>query len=144
MRSIISIISFFILPSYAVAITVIDLNYWKCTAIDAEHKEWEGHSDYQLASINKAFEACKRESQAPTSCKTSKQHCELIVNGMTTRPIWRCMALDEAASLWYSTTYNHAGDALLAAKAYCQANSALPDTCYVYNFNCRNLNQRTL
>jgi hypothetical protein len=127
---------------YAWAATVIDTTYWKCKVSDGENKDWEGHGDYQVTAINRALEGCKRESRAPSSCKSSKEACEMIVDGQTTRPMWRCMALDEGGTPWYSNIYSEGLDAALAAKDYCRANSALPDTCYVYLFACRNLNTR--
>ncbi|WED44303.1 hypothetical protein [Legionella cardiaca] len=132
----------FLLSQASHAATVLDINYWKCTASDTENREWYGQSDYQLTALNRAMEDCKKQSRAPSTCKTSKADCESIVNGETTRAMWRCVALDLAAIPWPSNIYNHADDALLGAKAYCQANSALPETCYVYLFTCRNLNIR--
>ncbi|KTC86801.1 hypothetical protein [Legionella brunensis] len=134
----------FFLSQSSSGVTVVDTTYWKCTAHDEENKMWVGHSDYQLTSLNRAMEACKKQSQAPSTCKTSKADCEAIVNGMTTRPMWRCIALDLAAIPWSSNIYDRADDAALGAKSYCQANSALPETCYVYLFTCRNLNMRKL
>ncbi|MDI9818807.1 MULTISPECIES: hypothetical protein [unclassified Legionella] len=138
------LLSYSLFLPQATAATIADTNYWKCTAHDAEHKEWTGHSSYQLTSINRAYEACKRQSRVPESCQTSKESCEQIVDGMTTSPMWRCVALDESAAPWASNIYRNASDAAVAAKAYCQANSILPETCYVYLFTCRNLNVRNL
>ncbi len=124
------------------AITVVESTYWKCTVSDAENRQWPGQADYQVSAINRALENCKRESKVPKTCKAAKEACEMIVNGVTTRPMWRCLALDQAAVPWFSNIYDHGDDAAMAAKAYCQANSTLPETCYVYLFNCRNLNIR--
>lgn len=136
-------------------------NIWRCIAYDVQNSSWEGHSNYQLRALNRASEACKKQSRFPSSCKAAKQDCEAINNnsttstnnaesnnnsdntGLTIRPMWRCMALDEAAIPWFSNFYDQAIDAVFAAKSYCQANSALPETCYVYPFTCRNLNPRT-
>ncbi|CEK10713.1 hypothetical protein [Legionella hackeliae] len=134
--------SIFLLSQTTLSAELSDSNYWKCTSYDADNKSWTAHSDYQITSINKAFDACKKQSRVPTTCKTSKEDCEAIVNGMTTRAMWRCLALDLAAVPWFSNIYDKASDAAMGAKAYCQANSALPETCYVYLFTCRNLNVR--
>lgn len=132
---------FFLLQS-ANAAPMLGANYWRCSAYDAQNKEWVGQSDYQLTSLNRAYEACKKQSQVPATCKTSKEDCDSIVDGISTRSMWRCVALDLAANAWPSNIYDQAGDAAFAAKAYCQANSSLPETCYVYLFTCRNLNPR--
>lgn len=124
------------------AITYVDLNYWKCVAYDATNKEYGGHSDYQLTSLNRALDACKKQSTVPQTCKTAKESCEMVVNGITTKPTWRCVALDYTATPWPSNLYDKPTDAALAAKAYCQAHSVVPETCYMYTFTCRNLNQR--
>lgn len=135
---------FFIFSHNSLAITVLETTFWKCTVSDRENKEWNGQGDYQVTAINRALEGCKRESRIPNTCKASKEACEMIVNGQTTRPMWRCMAMDLSATPWFSNIYDKGDDAALAAKAYCQAHSTLPETCYVYLFACRNLNIRNL
>lgn len=117
-------------------------NYWYCSASDAEDKEWTVTSGYELAAINKAFDACKKESRMPATCKVAKENCEVFVNGLSTRPMWRCTALDQTAQPWRSNVYSQRDDAALAAKAYCQDESSLPDTCYINLITCRNLNSR--
>lgn len=114
----------------------------QCTAYDAENKQWVVSSNYQLTSINRAFDICKKQSKVPASCKISKEDCEVFIDGMSTRPMWRCMALDQAAVSWFSNIYTHRDDAALAAKAYCRERSTLPETCYIHIFTCRNLNAR--
>jgi hypothetical protein len=122
--------------------TITDLNFWSCTAYDAENKEWNGKSGYELAAINKAYEACRKQSKIPTSCKTAKESCEVFMNGVSTRPMWRCTALDQMAKTWPSNVYTHRDDAAIAAKAYCEQGSSFPDTCYINLMTCKNLNQR--
>ena len=119
-----------------------DLNYWQCTAHDAQNKQWTVSNSYQLTAINKAFDACKKASQIPGSCKSSREDCDFFLHGVSTRPMWQCPALDAEAKVWRSNIYIHADDAALAAKAYCHSKSDLPDTCYTYLFMCRNLNSR--
>lgn len=119
-------------------------NNWQCKSQDAENKEWFGQSDYQLAAINKAYELCKKESALPQTCKTSKESCEMMMDGvLSMKPMWRCMALDLAANAWFSNVYDHAGDAVLAALAYCRAYSSIPSTCYIDPYICRDLNARS-
>ena len=122
----------------------VDINsdYWRCTAFDAENKKWTVISGYELAATNKAFDACKKQSNVPSSCKTSRETCEAFIRGMSTRPMWRCTALDHMAEAWRSNGYRHRDDAALAAKAYCREGSSYPDTCYINMITCRNLNSR--
>ncbi|MFA5960277.1 MAG: hypothetical protein WC785_07150 [Tatlockia sp.] len=117
-------------------------NYWRCTASDAGHHEWAANSSYALAALNKSFDECKKQSSLPASCKTAKESCEMFVNGQSTRPMWRCVALDQMAKAWPSNTYMHRDDAAIAARAYCQQNSGFPDTCYTNLMTCKNLNSR--
>lgn len=129
---------FFTSPSMAAEIALG--NYWRCTAQDAENKEWLAISNYEISAINKAFDDCKKQSKTPSSCKTAKEACEAFINGISTRPMWRCVALDQKAKTWPSNIYIHRDDAALAAKAYCQQNSVYPDTCYINLITCKNLN----
>jgi hypothetical protein len=115
---------------------------WKCIARDAANKEWRASSNYERVAINHAFELCKKESTLPSSCKTSKQDCEAFIDGVSTRPLWRCIALDQMGKPWESNLYSQRDDAALAAKAYCQDQSGFPDTCYINLMTCRNLNLR--
>lgn len=117
-------------------------NVWRCTAHDAANKEWIINSGYEITAINRAFDACKKESTLPSSCKTSKESCEVFVNGVSTRPMWRCIALDQTAKEWSSNVYSQRDDAALAAKAYCRQSSSVPDTCYINLIACKNLNSR--
>ncbi|WP_028387687.1 hypothetical protein [Legionella fairfieldensis] len=117
-------------------------NYWRCTSFDGENKEWTVNSNYELSAINKALDACKKQSNRPTSCKTAKETCEVFINGTSTRPMWRCTALDQMAKTWPGNIYAHRDDAAIAAKAYCQQESSFPDTCYINLITCKNLNSR--
>ncbi|OGV39212.1 MAG: hypothetical protein A3F46_08585 [Legionellales bacterium RIFCSPHIGHO2_12_FULL_42_9] len=115
-------------------------NFWQCTTTDAESKVWTIDGNYQLTAINESFAACKKQSAYPKSCKTSKKNCEHFVNGQSTRPMWRCVALDRAASIWPSNVYAVRDDAALAGLAYCKDNSDIPASCYMNMITCRNLN----
>ena len=136
------LLSFFA-PPLAIAEQIIDdNNFWRCTAFDAENKRWVVKSGYELAAINKAYDACKKESSLPETCKTAKETCETFINGVSTRPMWRCTALDQMAKAWPSNTYIHRDDAAIAAREFCQENSSFPDTCYINLMTCKNLNSR--
>ena len=116
-------------------------SYWQCRAQDAANQEWVSEADYQLMATNQAYAACKKASAYPKTCKTSKNACEAFINGHTTRPMWRCIALDRLSKRWSSNIYSNPDDAALAAKAYCQDKSQVPETCYVHVFTCRNINE---
>ncbi|KTD25096.1 MULTISPECIES: hypothetical protein [Legionella] len=128
--------------SSPLAAETLEGNFWRCTAFDAENKEWTVESSYEISAVNKAFDECKKQSKIPRSCKTAKESCEAFVNGKSTRPMWRCTALDQMAKSWPSNVYTHRDDAAIAAKAYCEQNSAFPDTCYINLMTCKNLNSK--
>lgn len=120
----------------------VSVNYWQCTTMDAESKTWLAEGHYQLTAINHAFAKCKKESAYPTTCKTSKNNCEHFINGQSTKPMWRCVALDSAANIWPSNLYTVRDDAALAGLAYCKDNSNIPASCYMNMITCRNLNAK--
>lgn len=133
----------FIIPQIVLAASDIPTgNFWRCMAFDNEHKEWKVNSSYELAALNKALDACKKESKLPASCKTARESCEVFTNGSSNRPLWRCKALDQMAKSWPSNVYSHRDDAAIAATAYCQQGSSFPDTCYTNLMTCKNLNSR--
>lgn len=117
-------------------------NNWECQVHDSTNMHWVGKGSYERAATNKAFEACKKESKVPETCRAAKENCDVFVNGKSTRPMWRCTALDQYAKTWRSRIYPHRDDAALAAKAYCQENSGMPDSCYIHLMTCVNLNER--
>lgn len=117
-------------------------NYWRCSTYDAENKEWSMNSSYEKIALNKSYDECKKNSALPKSCKTAKETCEAFVNGVSTRPMWQCTALDQMAKTWPSNVYTHRDDAAIAARAYCQQKSAFPDTCYINLMTCKNLNNK--
>ncbi len=118
----------------------LSANYWQCLLVDADNKEWSAQGNYKLMALNRAFEACKKQSIIPNSCKISAANCEAFFQGKSTRSVWRCQALDRNGDSWFSNSYANKDDAALAAKAYCQDNSKIPETCYAFPFICRNLN----
>lgn len=115
--------------------------YWQCIVEDSANKQWTAKSPYQKIAINTAFAECKKESQYPASCKASKSNCEGFNLGKSTKPYWQCTALDLTAEPWKSNFYIQREDAALAAKAFCKANSTIPDTCYINLVTCRNINE---
>lgn len=117
-------------------------DYWQCSTHDNAHLEWLATSAYQKAALNTAFASCKKQSQAPSSCKSSNEDCELFHNGQTTKPFWHCVALDTDAARWPSNYYTNKDDAAIAAKAFCKSESNNPDSCYVNMLTCININER--
>lgn len=119
------------------------VDYWRCAVIDNSTTQWTAQNSYRLTAINRAYDACKKQSQEPGSCKASKEGCEAYVNGFMVSPIWQCTGLDFDANVFQSNVYRKKYDAALAAKAYCRDNSDYPDSCYVRLIGCENLNKRT-
>lgn len=118
-------------------------DFWQCTTRDASDKEWQAVGDHEISALNKSYEACKKDSNAPASCKTSKEECEFMANGTSTRPMWRCTAYDQMAKTWPSNLYRHRDDAAIAAKAFCEDRSGFPDTCYINLMTCKNVNPKS-
>lgn len=115
-------------------------NTWHCNAYDGEERQWVASSAYQRTALNKAYEACKKESAKPLSCKAAKEYCDASIQGISTSPMWQCTALDQMAQPWKSSLYIHRDDAALGAKAFCHERSAMPDTCYINLLTCKNIN----
>lgn len=116
--------------------------YWRCTASDSDGKQWEEKSMYERAAISKAFDACKKQSQIPASCKADTGVCEGFDHGVSISPSWQCTALDQNAKPWLSHSYVNMDDAAMAAKSTCEQRSVSPDSCYINLSTCKNLNQR--
>ena len=117
-----------------------DSTYWQCTSIDQDHQSWVSEHEYERTATNQALEACKKQTAVPGSCKVAHEACEFFQHGLSTRPSWRCTALDKDAKAWASNPYPQRDDAAMAAKAYCKERSASPDTCSVNFLTCINLN----
>ncbi len=130
-----------ILVFLAVAPCVSANEQWICSSHDSVNLQWLAKSDYQRVATTDAFDACKKQSAFPNTCKIDKEDCELFVDGFTTRPMWRCAALDQLAKVWRSTIYRNRDDAAMAAKSYCNHHSGMPDTCYINLLMCQNLNE---
>lgn len=118
-------------------------SYWHCTASDSEHKQWIEQSLYERAAISKAFDACKKHSHVPASCKVDIGVCEGFDHEMSIRPVWQCTALDEQGTTWHGQTNIDMDAAALSAKALCTQRSVAPDTCYINVLTCKNLNRRS-
>ena len=119
-----------------------DDGYWECAAQDAEQKQWVIKSPYERVASTKAFEACKKQSIAPISCKIPKENCDYFSNGLNTHPMWRCLALDQMSKLWRSEIHTNRDEAALESKAFCQQHSPMPESCYINLMTCKNLNER--
>lgn len=114
---------------------------WECRSHDSVDLQWVAKGDYQRTASTDALDACKKQSAHPNDCKVEKDECELFINGVTTRPMWRCTALDQLSKPWRSTIYRQRDDAAMAAKSYCHHHSEMPDTCYINLLMCHNLNE---
>ncbi len=115
-------------------------NYWQCTVIDDDNNQWTEKNLYQPPAANKAFDACKKQSQKPASCRFNDDTCESFIHGLSTRAAWQCTAFDSSATSWSSGPFTQQDDAVFAAKAKCKENSQLPETCYVNLLTCKNRN----
>lgn len=129
-------------PLFAAVVLHGENDYWKCVVSDAEHKQYAAQSAYKRTALNKAYDDCKKTSQHPASCKAAIENCEAFIDGLTTRPMWQCVALDFYANPFVSNIYRHKYDAAFAAQAYCRDNSEYPDSCYINLITCGNLNKR--
>ena len=114
---------------------------WVCKARDKANIEWSAQNAYQKAAINLAFEACKKKSKMPATCKTSIEDCEGFKQGISTKSFWYCVAFDAQATPWKSNYYQRKDEAALAAETYCKSKSAIPDTCFINFITCTNINQ---
>ena len=117
-------------------------NTWSCTAKDIDKKTWSVTHMYQKPAMTIALSACKKQSRMPTSCKLKESDCELLVNGISTKPIWQCEALDETGVPFEGKLNPDRDTAALSAKANCKENSSVPDSCYIYPFTCTNLQEQ--
>ena len=114
-----------------------EASYWQCTTSDDDNKQWVMKSIYERAARAKTVDACKKQSENPSSCKTD---CEEFNHGVSTQPLWQCTALDQNAKPWISQAYTQRDDAAIAAKMRCQELSSIPDSCYISLSTCTNLN----
>lgn len=111
-------------------------NYWQCTTHDAGNKQWIARSVFQKIALNFAFASCKKQSQFPATCRTTRGNCEQFIQGISIKPMWKCTAIDSTATPWRSDLYSQRDDAALAAKAYCRQKSSVPGTCFVNMVTC--------
>lgn len=114
-----------------------DDNYWQCAVHDNENKQWEAKSAYERVATSKAFEACKKESHVPVSCKLIKDSCDYSGKDNSSASLWQCTALDQTGQPWEGKPNSNKDNAALDAKAYCQAHSPAPDTCFINLLTCK-------
>ncbi len=112
---------------------------WFCTSKDIDKKTWSVNHVYQKPAIAMALDACKKQSRQPTTCKLRESDCELTVNGVSTRPIWACEAIDGIGQSFPGKLNPDRDTAALSARAECRENSSVPDSCYIHPFTCVNL-----
>ncbi|RUR12946.1 hypothetical protein [Legionella sp. km772] len=117
-------------------------DYWVCKTHDNNNVEWTVKNKYQKIALNLSFDACKKQSKNPNTCKTSSNDCEGFHLGLSTKPYWRCTALDKKSGVWKSNYYPNRDDAYMAAKDYCKSKSQAPETCYVHVLTCTNINEK--
>jgi hypothetical protein len=115
-------------------------SYWQCVTHDSANKQWTAQNNYKKVALNYSFSACKKQSNVPKTCKATPSNCEQFIQGVSIRRMWRCLALDREANPWHSDLYSQRYDAALAARAYCQQKSSVPDTCYVNLVTCSERN----
>lgn len=130
-----------LLPLLSFAMPDDGQDYWVCKTHDETNREWIVKNNYQKIALNLSFNECKKQSKNPMSCKTSINDCEGFHLGLSTKPFWRCTALDVTATAWRSNYYSNREDAALAAQAYCKSMSTMPGTCYINLVTCINLNE---
>ncbi len=136
-KSLILLINLLLYSIYASAYTG---SYVLCTTSDGQDNQWSAVSTFERAAINKAYDDCKKQSSIPDTCSSSLSACETYVNGVSTRPLWQCTALDHTGHRWKNEPSAHRDDAALGAKAFCQQRNGSPDSCYVNLLTCVNLN----
>jgi hypothetical protein len=131
----------FTVPIIGFTMPINNNAYWICKTHDNNHLEWTVKNLYKKVALNLSFEACKKQSKSPLTCKTSSNDCEGFENGKSTRPLWRCTALERGSGYWRSNYYANREDAAIAAKDYCKSQSNIPETCYVNLITCMNTNK---
>ena len=114
---------------------------WLCNAYDDQNKQWMASNTYKQVAINKAYDACKKESRDPESCKAANEYCEALIKGKAVHPQWRCSALDHQSNVWVGDVYTNRHDAAAGAHEYCVARTSTPDSCYVNLLTCNYLNE---
>lgn len=130
----------FMLPTTGMANAQQD--YWQCSSMDDHDKIWTSRHSFQKVALQRAWQACKQESQHPSSCQIDHYQCDAFLNGENTSPMWQCTALDQMAKPWISGVHRQRDEAALTAKARCLERSGFPDTCYINLLTCVNLNER--
>ena len=109
--------------------------YWQCTTSDSDNKQWVAKSIYERAATSKAFDACKKQSRVPASCKTDPGVCAGFDHGVRVQASWKCTALDQNANPWIGYAYSQ-DDAAIAAKTQCKQHSSVAESCYINLLTC--------
>ncbi|MBA2652233.1 MAG: hypothetical protein H0U73_08205 [Tatlockia sp.] len=128
--------AFFIQQSHSAEL-IIPVNSSSCLTSDSENRHWLKISTYGLTAMNKSFDACKKESNFPTTCRVVKESCDLYIKEAAQETTWQCTALDFYGNPWRSTGSSKQDVTALAAKAKCRRNSLVPDSCYINLVTCR-------
>ena len=110
---------------------------WLCVAEDRYHHSWQSTGYHEQIALNRAFDACKKNSHLPFSCSVSQASCTAYDSKLLRTAGFQCVAIDKLATAWVGNTYRTPAKALMAAKRYCQNQSPLPDTCYTYPILCK-------
>ncbi|KTC93518.1 hypothetical protein OQJ18_04035 [Fluoribacter dumoffii] len=123
------------------AAPIIEGDYWQCATHDANNTKWLSKNMYQKVALNLSYAACKKNSQIPATCKTTRSSCIQFIDGINVMPMWQCTAFDREALPWRSNLYANREDAALAAEAYCKQKSPVPYTCFINVVTCVNKNE---
>ncbi len=110
-------------------------HYWQCTSSDSDNKQWVAQGIFERAAISKAFDACKKQSRVPESCKPDPGVCAGFDHDVRIQTAWRCTALDQDANPWVGQAYSQ-DDAAMIAKSLCKEHSTIPGSCYMNVLTC--------
>lgn len=112
-------------------------SYWTCQATDNNGGEWNGRSKFRRLALNKAWDACKNNSDEAGRCKVAKEWCNYHHGDVSMRRAWRCTAFDSTGDHWRSDFQLSRQEAVLSSRHLCKSYSSLPDTCQVRLITCK-------
>lgn len=116
-------------------------NYWQCTLRDATKQVWQTRNIYRQMAVIQSLAECKKASTIPRSCRLNAMSCEHFISGVSSNPLWRCVALDRTATAWPSDFSNSRIQAAFSAKDFCKQRSIVPETCYLNFVTCATQNE---